>query len=372
MRPSGQWAHTAAWSRRSIFCLRWQRYYGTGDVLQCCAVRPLESDPSSLDLPEEKQWTASFYGKTREISGTLRKSISETLVLLADHGNTLFQSRLGLNVQAKAASLVKELLTPLTTRRLEEHERDLPTYAEAAPEMFLGNSRERSEKRRTCRLRFAVPEQFGHLRTMLFVRGFFGRWRASRGRRRHLRARRASLPNSEKLRSKTTGSTSRSNSLESVSFASWCRKRAAKLELRLAVMCKLAERVPGIAWQVCVDQFSTHNSVGDYSYKPRWRNDGHGFRRASYEWRGLRILSTAMIEMALNWKPHTKDIGDLIERVHALDGRTANSVVGTCEAMVNNSVVARSEKKSSECEKIRITVMSRRGLRQRKETGGKS
>lgn len=95
-----------------------------------------EKDPA-LDMPEKDQWTAAMYGKTREISSALRSGISETLVLLAVHGNALLQSRLGVNLEARASKLVKDLLSPLTTRQLEEHDRDLPMYAEAAPEEFL-------------------------------------------------------------------------------------------------------------------------------------------------------------------------------------------------------------------------------------------
>ena len=95
-----------------------------------------EDDPS-LDLPEDQRWAASIHGKSREFSSVLCEGISETLVLLAVHGNHLFRTRLGFDCEAEAVRLVRDLLTPLTARSLEANDRDLPTYAEAVPSEFL-------------------------------------------------------------------------------------------------------------------------------------------------------------------------------------------------------------------------------------------
>lgn len=314
-----------------------------------------ESDPS-LDMPEEQQWAAGIYGKTREISETLRQSISETLVLLAVHGNTLFQARLGLNVQARAARLVKDLLTPLTTRALEEHERDLPTYAEAAPEMFLEILEDdlKSEK----------PASFGLLRPS--NSGIFGRclrsgllW-ALEGlawspttlpRAAYILAKLAEIKIDDNWSNKPIGS------LEAI-FRFWMPQTAAPLETRLTVMHRLAERVPDVAWQVCVDQFAD-NTVGDYSHKPRWRNDGHGFGQPVTNGEAWKFRA-AMIEMALNWKQHGKNtLGDLIERVYALNDEQQAKLWKLVKLWSNSA--ASDLDKAWLREKIRVTVMSRRG-----------
>jgi addiction module HigA family antidote len=96
-----------------------------------------EHDPA-LDLDEDERWAASIHGKTREFSGAFREGIAETLVLLAVHGGHLFKKRLGIDPEVDALLVVRDLLpTPLTTRILEANDRDLPTYAEAAPDEFL-------------------------------------------------------------------------------------------------------------------------------------------------------------------------------------------------------------------------------------------
>jgi hypothetical protein len=82
-----------------------------------------EPDPA-LELPEDKQWMASIYGKVRKNSAALRRGVCETLVILAVHGNNLFRQRLGIDVEARVSGLIRELLTPLTLEKLMSHERE--------------------------------------------------------------------------------------------------------------------------------------------------------------------------------------------------------------------------------------------------------
>lgn len=95
-----------------------------------------EKDPA-LELPDDDRWAANLYGKSRDHSHALRDGICETLVLLAVHGNHLFEVRLGLNVKARVDTLVRNLLIPLDAETWESQQADLPEYAEAAPEVFL-------------------------------------------------------------------------------------------------------------------------------------------------------------------------------------------------------------------------------------------
>jgi hypothetical protein len=95
-----------------------------------------ETDPA-LDLPEDKRAFANLYGKSREHSGALRDGICETLVLLAVHGNNLFEKRLGIDVSGRVDVLIRRLLTPLTPEKLLSQTGNLPLYAEAAPQEFL-------------------------------------------------------------------------------------------------------------------------------------------------------------------------------------------------------------------------------------------
>ena len=95
-----------------------------------------ESDPA-LDLPEDQRWAAGLYGKVRDHSTALREGICETLVVLSVHGNNLFQDRLGIDIEAHVAFLIRKLLTPLSLDKLLSHDKNLPHYAEAASDEFL-------------------------------------------------------------------------------------------------------------------------------------------------------------------------------------------------------------------------------------------
>jgi hypothetical protein len=317
----------------------------------------LSEDDPSLDLPEEDRWKAGIFGKTREISAALRTGISETLVLLSVHGNKLFQEQLGIDVGGAVALLIKKLLTPLTTRKLEAHERDLPTYAEAAPDEFLLILEED--------LKGLEPASLGLMRPA--DTGVFGRcvrtgllwalenlaWSPTTLPRAVLvLARLAQIQIDDNWVNKPI------ESLKSI-FRSWMPQTAARLDQRLSAMKLLAEQYPDIAWQVCVDQFGHDHRIGHYSQKPRWRNDGHGFGEPIS--RGERhVFELNMIEMALNWKTHDQaTLGDLIERLRGLDAAQQAAVWGLVKRWAERGTSDRD--KACVREKIRVKFLSRRG-----------
>lgn len=227
-----------------------------------------EDDPA-LDLDEKDRYFAPLHGKVREFSRAFREGISETLVLLAVHGNGLFRTRLGIDIEFEVIKVVRELLPePLMTRVLEANDHDLPTYAEAAPDTFL-TILEADLKR-------AEPAVLGLLKPA--DTGVFGRspsrtgllwalegvsWNPATLQRAVLiLARLAQVEISDNWVNKPT------NSLESI-FRAWMPQTAASHKDRVKVMKALAKRFPDIAWKICVAQFGAHHEVGHYSHKPR-------------------------------------------------------------------------------------------------------
>lgn len=319
----------------------------------------LSEDDPSLDLPEEDRWAAGIYGKTRQISAALRDSISETLVLLAVHGNALFQKRLGINVEAQVAQLVRDLLTPLTTRTLEAQERDLPTYAEAAPDEFLSILEEDLDRPEPASLTLMRPVESGTfgrcvrsgllwaLEGLAWPPGMLPRTAM-------ILAKLAQIQIDDNWANKPI------ESLRST-FRSWMPQTEATLEQRIAVIERLAEEVPDIAWQICVDQFDIGSQVGHYSHKPRWRNDGHGFGEPLRN-EDVSEFQVAMLEMALAWKSHDREtLGDLITRIFGLDESRQATVWELVKRWENTN--ASDEDKAWVREKIRVTVMSKRAVR---------
>ncbi|WP_080412056.1 HigA family addiction module antitoxin [Burkholderia ubonensis] len=324
-----------------------------------------EDDPA-LDLDEDQRWAAAIHGKTREFSSTFREGISETLVLLAVHGEQLFKSRLGIDTEIEAIHVVRELLpTPLTTRILEANDRDLPTYAEAAPDEFL-SILERD-------LKAEKPAVLGLLRPV--DPGVFGRSPSRTGllwaleglswnpktlpRAASILARLAQVEIDDNWVNKPI------NSLLSI-FRAWMPQTAANHEQRVALMKKLAERFPNVAWRICVAQFGTHHQVGDYNHKPRWRPDGYGFGEPFPTWGPTIEFMREMVEMALTWPNHSLGmLCDLIERLHDLAEADQNRVWTLVEDWAKNS--ASDADKAVMREKIRVSTLSRRAaLRTRK------
>lgn len=323
-----------------------------------------EDDPS-LDLAEEERWAASIHGKVREFSGAFREGISETLVLLAVHGNNLFKLRLGVDTEIEAANVVRDLLdSPLTTRKLAAHDRDLPTYAEAAPDTFLSII-ERD-------LKSDQPEVLGLLRPV-DRSNFWGHpsrtgllwaleglsWNPTTlPRAAMILARLAQVEITDNWVNKPT------HSLESI-FRAWMPQTAASHDERVNVMKALAERFPNVAWSLCVAQFGGHSQVGDYSHKPRWRPDGYGFGEPFPTYGPIWKFQRVMVEMALSWKDHSAGmLSDLVERLHALDDGYQARVWGLVEAWAKTASDA---DKAILREKIRISTLSRRAARRAKK-----
>lgn len=323
-----------------------------------------EDDPA-LDLDEDQRWATSIHGKTREFSGAFREGISETLVLLAVHGGSLFKNRLGVDAEIQAVRVVRDLLTPLTTRILEANDRDLPTYAEAAPDEFLSILERdlRTEKPAVLGLlRPAGAGMFGHPSRTGLLWALEGlSWSPDTlPRAAFILARLAQVEISDNWVNNPT------HSLESI-FRAWMPQTAASHEARVDLMKKLAEKFPDVAWKICVAQFGNHHQVGDYSHKPRWRPDGYGFGEPFPTWKPVIDFMREMVDMALAWKDHSLGIlCDLVERLHDLNDADQARVWALIEAWAKSA--ASDADKAVMREKIRVTTLSRRAaMRAKKE-----
>lgn len=327
----------------------------------------LGEDNPALDLPEEDRWAAAIHGKQREFSGAVREGISETLVLLAVHGKHLFDKRLGFDGELEAAKLVRDLLEPIKTRKLEANERDLPLYAEAAPGEFL-DIIERD-------LRTEKPEVMGLLRPV--DTGFFGScprtgllW-ALEG----LAWNPSTFPRIVKILGQLSEVEINDNwpnkpigSLGSI-FRAWMPQTAADHETRLKAIRMLLEKHPGIGWKVCLQQFGDYGDrVGDYSHKPKWRPDGYGFGEP-FKMRGpIHAFVREMVKIALNRPSYTAEmLCDLVSRLHALapeDQQRVWEIIGEW-----HNAGAPDEDIAKVREKIRVIVLSRRGRKKADEEG---
>lgn len=340
-----------------------QRYFQMAKVV-------LGEDDPKLDLPENERWAASMYDKSREFSGALREGISETLVLLAVHGNHLFHSRLGFDCEAAVAGLVEDLLTPLKTRILEANDRDLAAYAEAAPEKFLSILEED--------LKADHPETYGLMRPA--GSGVFGgcartgllwaleglAWNpATLHRAALILAQLAEIEINDNWTNKPI------NSLESI-FRAWMPQTTADHDKRVRTMKLLAERYPDVAWKICISQLDTSHSIGHYNHKPTWRNDAHGFGEPFRTWGPVFDFVREIVDMVLNWKGgHTREmLCDLIQHLPSLSEEHQEKIWELVRTWADAG--ASDVDKAFVREKIRITVMSRRGAKRSRKSNSLS
>lgn len=281
-----------------------------------------EEDPA-LDLPESNRWAAAIYGKVRHHSDALRNGIRETLVILSVHGNDLFRTRTGIDVEDRVASLVRSLLAPLTVDKLLSHDNDLPSYAEAAPDTFL--SLIEADLRRT------QPAVFGLLkpventsfsrcpRTGLLWALECLAWK-NLGRVSTILARLSSIEIHDNFMNKPAAS------LGDI-YSCWLPQTAAPLDDRIRSLRKLAERFPDIGWTICMAQLYGGPRTALPNYRPRWRNDAFaaGHRAVTGEERYAFALES--LDIALGWPRHDhKTLGDLVENIQWI-GRSDEETV---------------------------------------------
>lgn len=325
-----------------------------------------EDDPA-LDLPEKERWAAAIHGKKREFSSALREGISETLVLLAVHGKHLFGKRLGFDGELAAARLVGELLEPLETRKLEANDRDLPLYAEAAPKEFLSIIERDLRSEEPCTLGLLRPVAAGLFcspkRTGLLWALEGLAWNpATFPRVVKILGRLAEVKIGDNWANKPIGS------LGSI-FRAWMPQTAADHDSRLKAMRMLLEKHPAIGWEICLQQFGDFGSrVGDYTQKPKWRPDGYGFGDPFSTWEPTNNFVREMVKMALTMPSYTADmICDLITRLHALSVEDQENVWKIIDewqrAGASDADIARVR------DRIRVTVLSRRGRKKADEGG---
>ncbi|MDT2021202.1 HigA family addiction module antitoxin [Methylocella sp. CPCC 101449] len=325
-----------------------------------------EDDPT-LDLPESERWAASIHGKAREFSSTFRDGISETLVLLAIHGNNLLKGRLAWDLEQAAERVVADLLpAPLTTRKLEANDRDLPIYAEAAPDTFLSiieRDLKTNDPAVLGLLRPADPGVFGShpSRTGLLWALEGLSWNpATLPRTARILARLSEVEINDNWVNKPI------NSLGAI-FRAWMPQTAAGHDERVALIRTLAEKHPDVAWKICVEQFDAYREVGHYSHKPRWRPDGYGFGEPFSTWEPIISFRHEMVSMALNWPDYSREkLCDLIERIHAVDDEARAKIWKIVRSW---AAIATDDDKGIVREKVRVTVKSRRGVRRAEESG---
>ena len=313
-----------------------------------------EADPA-LDLPEDQKWAAGLYGKVRQHSAALREGICETLVLLSVHGNNLFQDRLGIDVKACVSLLIHKLLTPLTLDKLLSHNKDLPRYAEAAPDEFLKVFEEdlwksepvvRGLLKPTESGPFASPARTGLLWALECLA-----WKRL-GRVSLMLAKLSETIIDDNWTNKPI------SSLQAI-YRSWMPQTAASLEERIKGLETLTRNCPVIGWQICIEQLNAGTRFGNYSYRPRWCSDASGAGQP-VDSKEIYKFTRKALDLVLAWSKHDqKTLSDLVEQLSELPEEDQAKVWNLIDAWADSE--ADDKAKAELQERIRRFAFTRRG-----------
>jgi addiction module HigA family antidote len=324
-------------------------------LFQVARVVLSESDPA-LDLPEDKRWASNLYGKSRRHSAALRQGLCETLVLLSVHGDNLFKTRVGFDVEAGVNGLVRQLLTPLDPVTWQSQRHDLPRYAEAAPELFLdileqdlcsADPKVHALMQPAESGMFSSPGRTGLL-WALEVLAWNPLWLS---RVVLILGKLAELKIADNWANKPD------HSLASI-FRCCIPQTAATVEERIAALELLIRRHPYVGWRICIDQFDPASTTGDYTSRPRWRRDAIGAGQGATGQDRLRMARKAL-DLAIAWPAHTDaTLSDLVERMRGIPPEDQEAVWSAIEAWAGQG--PDDARKAALRESIRRSTMTRR------------
>ncbi len=314
-----------------------------------------EEDPA-LELPDDKRWAANLYGKSRNHSSALRQGLCDTLVLLAVYGDALVGERLGLNLEARVEGMIHNLLTPSTASTWLSQKKDLPQYAEAAPGAFL----EIIEADLKCGdpqiAALFAPADTGILgdcpRSGILWALELLAWKPERlVRVTSILARLCTWRIDDNWANKPLGT------LKSI-YRSWMPQTAASLDQRNQALEWLTRKFPDVGWQICVDQFDSGSTLGDYNNKPRWRTDAYDAGEVTTNGEAWQSQHKA-IELTLDWSTHDEhSLSDLVDRLAALSPEHRKRVWELIDAW--NDTGPTDSKKAVLRERIRRSALTRR------------
>lgn len=315
-----------------------------------------EEDPAQ-DLPEEQRWAANIYGKTREHSSALRRGLCETLVLLAAHGDALLRRQITMNVEAHVSKLVRDLLTPLDGRTWTSQRRDLPRYAEAAPDTFLDILEQdlaSSEPKVLALMRSADNTLFGDCpRSGLLWALERLAWKPDR----LLRVSRLLARLSEVHISDNWANTPKA-SLNAI-YRNWMPQTAASIDSRNAAMATLCREFPRIGWRLIIEQLGSYHAVGDYCDRPEWLNDASGAGEPVKTNQEIMLVAEEAMRLALAWPEHDQQtFGDLIDRMPFLPVEVQKTVWTMILIWAQSEITDSARHQLRE--RIRETALSRR------------
>ena len=288
----------------------------------------LTEDDPSLDLPPEERWSAGIHGKIRQISGALRQSVGELLVLFAVYGDQLLGARLG-PVSVRVDRLVLDLLKGSDARTWLTQRDDLALLGEASPTAFLDAIEadlKTDQPQLLAMLRptgagpFDSPDRSGllwALETIAWNPDYFVCVM-------RILAQLSEIPIEDNWANKPE------NSLQSL-IRSWMPQTAAGLDLRLKVLELVAQEFTEVGWRLCMSQVDNRHRFASANARPRWRTDAAGAGDVATGAEDYQMRREAL-DLLLAWPALDElKLGDLSEQVNDLPEKDQKKILARAD-----------------------------------------
>jgi len=306
------------------FAARYESWYALGprlfdehlERLRSAAQAVLTDRDPQFELPKDKRYAASIYGKVVAHSPLLRNGLAESLALLGSHSKALTSCTLG-RAEATAVVAVRDILGDADWERWASLSNQLPLLAEAAPREFL-DSVEKALTREPCPFDRMFFEESDGVMGRTYMSGVLWALETLAWDPDHLI--RVVICLGELAERDPGGSWSNrpAKSLTTI-LLPWLPQTCAPIGKRTAAVSALLAERPEIGWKLLVSLLPQSHSTSFGSRRPAWREtipeDWPKSVTIREYWEQIAIYSEMAIAAAIGDR---KKLAELIEHIENL------------------------------------------------------
>lgn len=239
------------------------------DVLRECAVQVLTERDPKFELPPDKRYAASVYGKQLRHSHELRKGICETLALIGCRPSALANCSLD-KVESTALLAVRDILKEADWILWGSLGDLLPILAEAAPEEFMA-AVERGLRQTPCPFDEIFAQEGIGVMGGNYVTGLLWALETLAWDENYL-VRACVILGCLADRDPGGSWANRPvNSLTTI-LLPWMPQTAASVDKRRVAIEILRKEVPSVAWRTLISLLPNQTQYSMPTRKPQWRN----------------------------------------------------------------------------------------------------
>jgi len=255
-----------AWSLLSRYLTRSDIERFTTVVLDVLGV----PDPR-FDLPSDQRWMASVLGSPPRHSSLLYEGLADTLALMGTYGDTPLPLS-GIPIRDYAAGIIRQLLERANSdwRIWASLSSSLPLIAEGAPNEFLTALENDLNKDQPVLLNLFSDKAEGIFNFPLYT-GLLWAFESLAWNPDYFSHAVLILARLARLNPEGMLNNRPMDSLREI-FLLWNPQTKATLKQCFRVIDNIRQSVPEVAWELLNKLLPESHSVGQYTYKPRWRD----------------------------------------------------------------------------------------------------